>query len=95
MYTYAFAAVCLINPVWDPNSNDPVVLLMRAVCSGFAERRSWQLAVYKCKRDCLFSFCTIRGLNECMMLGNARGQAGEGSGKRDEEGSGVLVVMLP
>ena len=41
-----------INSALDPNSNDPVVLLMRAVCSGFAERRSWQLAAYKCKRDC-------------------------------------------
>ena len=30
-----------------------------------------------------------------MMLVNARGQAGEGSGRRDEEGSGVLVAMLP
>ena len=29
-----------------------------------------------------------------MMLVNARGQAGEGSGRRDEEGSSVLVVML-
>ena len=41
-----------INSAGDPNSNDPVVLLMRAVCSGFAERRSRQLAAYKCKRDC-------------------------------------------
>ena len=39
-------------------------------------------------------FCTIGGLSECMMLLNARGQAGEGSGRRAEEGSGVLVVML-
>ena len=30
-----------------------------------------------------------------MMLVNASGQAGEGSGRRAEEGSGVLVVMLP
>ena len=30
-----------------------------------------------------------------MMLLNARGQEGEGSGRRAEEGSGVLVVMLP
>ena len=30
-----------------------------------------------------------------MLLVNARGQAGEGSGRRDEEGSGVLVVVLP
>ena len=30
-----------------------------------------------------------------MMLVNATGQAGEGSGRRDEEGSGVLLVMLP
>ena len=37
----------------------------------------------------------IRGLSECMMLVNARGQEGEGSGRRAEEGSGVLVVMLP
>ena len=29
-----------------------------------------------------------------MMLVNARGQEGEGSGKRAEQGSGVLVVML-
>ena len=34
------------------------------------------------------------GLSECMMLVNAKGQAGEGSGRRDE-GSGVLVVVLP
>ena len=33
--------------------------------------------------------------SECMMLVNARGQAAEGSGRRDEEGSGMLVVMLP
>ena len=30
-----------------------------------------------------------------MMLVNARGQEGEGSGRRAEEGSGVLVVRLP
>ena len=30
-----------------------------------------------------------------MMLVNARGQAREGFGRRDEEGSGVLVAMLP
>ena len=30
-----------------------------------------------------------------MMLVNARGQEGEGSGKIAEEGSGVLVAMLP
>ena len=30
-----------------------------------------------------------------MMLLNARGQEGEGSGRRAEEGSGVLVAMLP
>ena len=41
----------IINSAWDPNSTDPVVLLLRAVCSGF-KRRSWQLAAYKCKRDC-------------------------------------------
>ena len=39
-----------LTQLWT-NSNDPVVLLMRAVCSGFAECRSWQLAAYKCKRD--------------------------------------------
>ena len=30
-----------------------------------------------------------------MMLVNARGQEGDGSGRRAKEGSGVLVVMLP
>ena len=30
-----------------------------------------------------------------MMLVNAWGQEGEGSGRRAEKGSGVLVVMLP
>ena len=30
-----------------------------------------------------------------MMLLNARGQEGEGCGRRAWEGSGVLVVMLP
>ena len=30
-----------------------------------------------------------------MMLLNARGQEGEGSGRRADEGSGVLVVVLP
>ena len=29
------------------------------------------------------------------MLVNARGQAGEEIGRRDEEGSGVLVAILP
>ena len=43
----------------------------------------------------IVQLCTIKGSRECMMLLNARGQAGEGSGRRDEEGSGVLVVQLP
>ena len=30
-----------------------------------------------------------------MMLVSARGQEGEGSGRRAEEGCGVLVVRLP
>ena len=30
-----------------------------------------------------------------MMLANASGQEGEGSGRRAEDGSGVLMVMLP
>ena len=49
---HVFIVYMQINSALDPNSNDPVVLLLRAVCSGFAERRSWQLAAYECKRDC-------------------------------------------
>ena len=43
----------------------------------------------------IVQLCTIRGLSECMVLVNARGQAGKGSRRRAEEGFDVLVVMLP